>query len=94
MSEKIPQLLHIEAVFAGFEKEEFFAVILSYGLFGVLWDKAILGLFLGLLAAYYLRKWKEEKPRGAVIYRLRRYIPIEQGAFDTGIDCLDRRIVY
>ena len=94
MREKIPQLLHIEAVFAGFEKEEFLAVILFYGLFGVIWDQALLGLGLGILAAYYLRKWKEEKPRGSVIYQLRRYIPIEQGVFNTGIDCFDRRVVY
>jgi hypothetical protein len=94
MEGKIPQLLHIEAVFAGFEKEEFLAIILFYGLFGVLWDQAILGMVLGFLTAYYLRKWKEEKPRGAVIYRLRRYIPIENGVFNTGIDCFDRRITY
>lgn len=93
MDREIPRYLHTDAVFMGMAKEEVLTVITSYGGFGVLFDKPILGLLVGFVLAHIIMKWKEEKPRGIVYHKLRRILPIESGVFNTGIDPVDRRII-
>jgi len=93
MDREIPQYLHTDAVFLGMAKEEVLAIVVLYGVSTTLFDAPIIGSVIGLVLAYILMKWKEDKPRGIVYHKLRRIIPIEAGIFNTGVDPLDRRII-
>ncbi len=93
MNREIPQHLHTDEVFLGFSKVEVLTVLMSYGIFTVLYDMPITGIVIGIVLAHILVKWKEEKPRGIIYHKLRRIIPIESGLFYTGIHPIDRRVV-
>lgn len=93
MDREIPQLLHIGEVFGGLGKEEFLSIVFVYGLFSALFDKGIFGVGLGIAVAVLLHRWKEEKPRGVIYFKIRRIFPVEKGLLNTGIDPIDRRIV-
>ncbi len=93
MEREIPQYLHTDAVFLGMSKEEALAWLAPFGIGHLFFDSPGIGLLIGLVFVYMLMKWKTDKPRGIVYHKLRRWIPIELGSLNTGIDPVDRRVI-